>query len=68
MNHKGASPHEKSEEKGQRQKVKLLSLNMKENKATGHKSTFLASLFCFLGPFWPHWVWAKKKLFFKNQI
>ena len=41
------SPCEKSEEKGQRQKVKLLCLNMKENKATGHKSKFAASLFYF---------------------
>ena len=40
--HKGASPREMSEEKGQRQKVKFLCLNMKENKATGHKSNFLA--------------------------
>ena len=29
-----ASPCEKSEEKGQRQKVKYVCLNMKENKAT----------------------------------
>ena len=43
-----ASPCEKSEEKGQRQKVKFVYLNMKEDKATGLKSTFLASLFGFL--------------------
>ena len=41
---------------------------MKENQATGHKSTFLASLFGFFGPFWSYWVWAKKCLFIKNQI
>ena len=42
-----ASPCEKSEEKGQRQKVTFLCLNLKENKATGHKGRFLASLFLF---------------------
>ena len=68
VKHKGASPCEKSEEKGQRQKVTFVCLNMKENKTTGHKSTFLASLFCVLEAFWPYWVWAKKCLFFRYQI
>ena len=36
-----ASPCEMSEEKGQRQKVKLKYRNMKENKGTRHRSTFL---------------------------
>ena len=64
-----ASPREKSKGKGQRQKVKLLYFNIKENKATGHKSTCLASrFFAFLDFFLPYWVWAKKYLFFKNQI
>ena len=44
------SPREKSEEKGQREKVKFVCLNMKENKATGHNSTFLA-LFLRFGSF-----------------
>ena len=38
---------------------------MKENKATRHNSTFLASLFCFLRPFWPCLVWAKNAYFFR---
>ena len=46
-----ASRCEKSEEKGQRQKVNLLCLNMKENMATGHMSRFFASLLFFLGFF-----------------
>ena len=65
---KEASPSEKSEGKGQPQKVKFLCLNMKNNKATGPKSNFLAKFFCFLGPFWPYWVWAKNCLFFKDKI
>ena len=36
--HLWASPCEKSEEKCERQKVKCSCLNMKENKATGHKN------------------------------
>ena len=63
-----ASPSEKSKEKGQCQKVTGLCLNMKEDKSTGHNSTYLASFFVFLGIFWPYWVWAKKRLFFWNQI
>ena len=46
-----ASPHEKPEEKGKHQKVKFVCLNMKENKATGHTSTLLASLFSVMGLF-----------------
>ena len=42
-----ASPHEKSKEKGQGQKVKFLCLNMKENKATGHKSTCWPHFYAF---------------------
>ena len=60
-----ASPIEKSEEKCHRQKVKPLCL---KNKATEHKSTFLAYFFCFLRPFWPHWVWAKRSLISEHQI
>ena len=41
---------------------------MKENKSTGHKSTFLASLCALWDIFWPYWVWAKKCLYFGNQI
>ena len=50
------------------QKVKFLSLNRNKNKATGHKSTFLASLFFFLGPFWLYWVETKICLFLENHI
>ena len=39
---------------------------MKENMETGHKSKFLASLFCVLGPFWPYRVLAKKMPNFTN--
>ena len=46
-----ASPHEKSEEKGQCQNVKFVCLKMKENNATRHKSTFWASLFLRFGTF-----------------
>ena len=63
-----ASPRETSEKKGQRQKVTFKFLNMKESKATGYKSKYLANFFCVLGPFWSYWVWAKKCLIFKNQI
>ena len=49
--HLWVSPREKSEEKGQRQKVKFKLLNMKENKATESKSKFLATLFCVFGAY-----------------
>ena len=41
-------------------KLKFLCLNIIENRATGHKSTFLASLLLLSGPYWPCWVWANK--------
>ena len=41
------SPCEKSDKKGQRQKIKLLCSNMKEKKATDHKSTFWPHIFAF---------------------
>ena len=49
--HYRASPREKSKEKSQCKKVKFSCLNMKENKETGHKSTFLAPLFLLFGTF-----------------
>ena len=63
-----ASPCEKSKEKGKRQKVKFVCLNMKENKATGHKSVFLASLFCFLEPFLAILGLGQKMPIFYDQI
>ena len=60
-----ASPCEKSKEEGQRQKVKLFSLNMKESKATRHNSTFVASLFLRLGTF-SVLLGMSKCIFFKN--
>ena len=63
-----ASPRKKSEEKGQCQKVKLSCLKMKENKATGHKSTFFATLYCVLGPFWPFWVRPKNAYFLRIRF
>ena len=58
-----ASACEKSEEKGQGQKVKFVCLNMKENMATGHKSTFLVSLFAFWD-FFGHFGYKLKNAFF----
>ena len=62
-----AATCEKAKEKGQRQQVKFVCLNMKENMTTGYKSKFLASLNCFSGPFGPYLVRAKKSLFLENQ-
>ena len=45
---------------GQRQ----ICFNMKENKATGHKDTFLASLFLLLGTFLAILRLGQKCLFF----
>ena len=56
--HQWVSPREKSEGKGQCKKVKLSCLSMKENKATGKRSTFLALFFGALGIFWSYWVSA----------
>ena len=41
----GASLPEKSEEKGQCQKMKFVWLNMKENEVIEHRKTFLALYF-----------------------
>ena len=43
-----ASPYDEFEEKGLRQQVQFLCLNMEENLAIRQKSTFLASFFFFL--------------------
>ena len=59
----GAIPREKSEEKGPRQKVKLLCLNMKENKRTRQKSTFWLHFFAFWDLFSNIGFWPKKILF-----
>ena len=65
----GATPREKSWEKGHRQKVNFLCFNMKDNQSTGQKSNILSYIFLsFLGPFWPFWVWTKKCLIFDNLI
>ena len=32
------------------------------------KQIFGLFIYFFLKPFWPYWVWAKKCLFFYNQI
>ena len=63
-----ASPCEKSEEKGWRQKVIFLRLNMIDIKSTGNESTFCPHFFSCWALFWPFWVWAKKCLFFHSQI
>ena len=49
-------------------KSEMVMPKHERKQSTGHKSTILASLFCFSGLFWPYWVWAKKCLCFKNQI
>ena len=63
-----ASPHEKSKEKGQCQKIILLCLFMTDTQSTGHESNFLSSLFFLFGTILATWVGNKKSLFLKNQI
>ena len=64
-----------SEEKGQRQQVNLLGLDMKENNATGYNSTFLGLLFSFFLFFLRFWtlfaklgVGKKNASYFRNQF
>ena len=61
------SPREKSKEKGQRQKVKILCLNMKENKATEHEHIFGLNFLRF-GTSLAILGLGKKLPFFMNQI